>query len=1090
MFANLKNRFLKRFPTYKCEKKFLRKYKIKIKYNNFNILLIIYLLIIYLFIHLSKQEILRTLDYISEIIITIKGNGNQSILSDLSACGSKKSNIDYEPDQILVNGDLQDYKGKIVYNLNNNLNDIIIRWNSQFNSSSCMFSELSNITKVDLSNFDASEITDMRYMFYSCSSLTSIIFNNLNTSKVTIVRSMFDSCISLTSLDLKEFDTSSITVMIDMFNNCSSIKYLDLKNFDTSEVTAMNGMFKYCRSLKSLNLNNFDTSKVSNMKNLFYECNSLITLNINNFDTSKVTNMDNMFYGCNSLISLDLNNFYISNITSYENMLLGCKNLIYCINETRSSEIISLLSEYKNNCPFFCYQKNKKIINDSLICIDNCNNSILYNFEYNEKCYNKCPEGSHISSDNDFLCEKECPVDLPYENTQNNECIEKCGVIDILNNICKIKNSNNLKIKDNIILSIREELRNGDLYPLLSNVIDKNEDLYIYVNDIIYQITSTYNQNNNQYNNITILKLGECEKKLKSYYNISENESLILFKIEIHENGLLIPVVEYEVYNSNGKINMDLNICNDTSINLFIPVTIDENNLFKYNKSSEYYNDICFPFTTEIGTDIILKDRKEEFINKNLSLCEPNCQYEEYDLDIKRVKCECKVKTKMSLISNSKFNKDILINNFINVGKTFNIKIIKCYKILFSVEGLKNNIGSYILLLILLLNIIFCFIFKIKGYKQLLNEINKIIRFKLNNKDIIYETNFQKGIKLDERDSKENKNKNKIYNIYKRKQSKRKKSKKKTIKEKKNKKIKVGNINNPSKKIKKNNLKINSEIIRVNGGDGIRSSIYLRNSSKMNSIKKEKSDLSLFDVINIENNRKNIINKIVNYNDYELNNLKYEEALEIDKRTYIDYYFSLLKRKQLIIFNFYNKNDYNSKIIKIILFLFSFALYFIVNALFFDDSVLHKIYENQGKYDLIYQIPQILYSAIISTFINTVIKSLSLSEKNILSIKKENGNIKFEILKVLKCLKIKFIFFFILDFIFLLLFWYYISCFCAIYKNTQIHLLKDTIISYFLSLLYPFGINLIPGLFRIPSLKAIKRNRACLYKFSQIVEII
>ena len=46
--------------------------------------------------------------------------------------------------------------------------------------------------------------------------------------------------------------------------------------------------------------------------------------------------------------------------------------------------------------------------------------------------------------------------------------------------------------------------------------------------------------------------------------------------------------------------------------------------------------------------------------------------------------------------------------------------------------------------------------------------------------------------------------------------------------------------------------------------------------------------------------------------------------------------------------------------------------------------------------------------------------------------------------------------------------------FCAIYKNTQLHLIKDTLISFGLSFIYPFGINLLPGLFRIPSLSEKK----------------
>ena len=173
--------------------------------------------------------------------------------------------------------------------------------------------------------------------------------------------------------------------------------------------------------------------------------------------------------------------------------------------------------------------------------------------------------------------------------------------------------------------------------------------------------------------------------------------------------------------------------------------------------------------------------------------------------------------------------------------------------------------------------------------------------------------------------------------------------------------------------------------------------------------------------------------------------------------------------------------------IKICLFIFSFALYSTVNALFFNYKTMHKIYEEQGAFNFIFQIPQILYSTLISTFINILVKTLSLTQKNILEIK-NNQNSKVN--KILKCLIIKFTLYFILSFIFLLFFWFYLGCFCAIYTNTQAHIFKDTAISFFISLIYPLFINLIPGLFRIPSLKVANKSKEGLYKLSQLIQLI
>ena len=50
------------------------------------------------------------------------------------------------------------------------------------------------------------------------------------------------------------------------------------------------------------------------------------------------------------------------------------------------------------------------------------------------------------------------------------------------------------------------------------------------------------------------------------------------------------------------------------------------------------------------------------------------------------------------------------------------------------------------------------------------------------------------------------------------------------------------------------------------------------------------------------------------------------------------------------------------------------------------------------------------------------------------------------------------------------------------------HLIKDSVISFGLGLVYPFGLFLIPGIFRIPALKAKKKDQEYLYKFSKLIQ--
>ena len=220
--------------------------------------------------------------------------------------------------------------------------------------------------------------------------------------------------------------------------------------------------------------------------------------------------------------------------------------------------------------------------------------------------------------------------------------------------------------------------------------------------------------------------------------------------------------------------------------------------------------------------------------------------------------------------------------------------------------------------------------------------------------------------------------------------------------------------------------------------------------------------------------------------------MEYKYAILLDKRDYIAYYFSLIKQKQLLIFTFLVNNDYNIYFMKVSLFLCSFALYLMTNTFFFTDDNMHKIYIDKGQYNFFYQIPQILYSSIISSLITVILKNLSLSQKSIIKIKQINelDTLTKKYILLLKYFKFKLIFFNLLGLIILLFNWYYITLFCAVYTNTQSHLLTDTFTSFGLSLIYPFLLSLIPGFFRIPSLKSEKKNSKILYQISQLIALI
>ena len=116
--------------------------------------------------------------------------------------------------------------------------------------------------------------------------------------------------------------------------------------------------------------------------------------------------------------------------------------------------------------------------------------------------------------------------------------------------------------------------------------------------------------------------------------------------------------------------------------------------------------------------------------------------------------------------------------------------------------------------------------------------------------------------------------------------------------------------------------------------------------------------------------------------------------------------------------------------------------------------------------------------------IDIIIKQLALSEKSILEIKNDTK----KVIKIKRNLLIKFVCFFIISFSLVGIFWFYIGCFCAVYSNTQIYLLKDTLLSFAISLIFPFIKYLLSSILRIKSLKDKDKYLKCLYDVSKLLQ--
>ena len=743
-----------------------------------------------------------------------------------------------------------------------------------------------------------------------------------------------------------------------------------------------------------------------------------------------------MFSNCINLKFINFYNYKFNEYVTTTDMFLSTPiNLAICIKD--NSPLFSRL--YPKICIINdCFKNinyNKKLTFDYKKCIDNCEDDEIYKYNYNNYCYNKCPIGTHSDIENKYIChinEYKCFEDHPFLVIEYNICRDKCNSKDFFEGLCILNNVNNHTqslIKENIIKGIEEGLMDN----LINEVIyEEGNDIIKSHHNIIYQITSTFNQNNNEYKNVSTIILGEIENIIKDEYNISSNETLIIFKNEKYFEGILIPLIEYEIFNPETKEIIDLTHFKDTNLNITIimPISIKENNLYKYDKNNSYYNDICYTYTTERETDFSLFDRQNEFNNDNYSLCFKNCIYNGYDLVNKKVICECKFER---LSGNSK---DSYLNKFIVSKRNTNFGIIKCYKLLFSKEGLIKNIANYIILLIIILFFIVAIYFYIKGFNIISGEINEVLGKK--HSELKYEVNSQN---VEKEISKEN-SANAFSSF-----------KKLTIK------------------------KISNKNIYNNLTNNIDSKVEFENKNK-NIIKNTKQE--------IKTDNKN--EKSVEYMEIEINSFNFEDALKKDKRTFFQIYISLIKEKHILLSTFNRNKDYNLFLVKICFLFFSFSTFIVVNAFFFNDLVLHRIYLDYGKFNFIYVLPHIIYSIIITSVINELMKKLSLSHPNILEIKNEKNefNLEGKVLIELRCIIIKFICFFVFGIILLFIFWYYLSCFCAVYKNTQIYFTKTVLIGYLLSLVFPFIFFLLPVLQRKSAIQGWSGN--FIYKMSKFIQ--
>ena len=225
---------------------------------------------------------------------------------------------------------------------------------------------------------------------------------------------------------------------------------------------------------------------------------------------------------------------------------------------------------------------------------------------------------------------------------------------------------------------------------------------------------------------------------------------------------------------------------------------------------------------------------------------------------------------------------------------------------------------------------------------------------------------------------------------------------------------------------------------------------------------------------------------------YILDNYDYECAIKYEKRSFFRIYYICLLSYENILNTFFFKSALEIPTLKYTLFIFSYLCDLALNALFYFNENISDRYHYKGNnlfwYTLLNNLTIELSSTLLSYLLVKLLNLLIDSKDSIEELfrkqekimrKNKKYKVKNEdILKIYqnlktiyKILKIKIMFYIIIEFLFLLFFFYYITAFCEVYKNTQTSWLSDSFVSFLMSILVELFISFLCAIFYVISVK-------------------
>ena len=677
------------------------------------------------------------------------------------------------------------------------------------------------------------------------------------------------------------------------------------------------------------------------------------------------------------------------------------KNSTNCVVKCDYYYYINIFNQY------FCTENNQCPIEVSLLirdkgqCVDSCSKDNEYIYQFNYECFKKCPE-----------------------DTVKNE-----------NNICEVKNKKKCYLySDKLLNSNFNSLESNNFDTLIKRYITGFNDTDLHVDFYLSQnYTITIYKSMECLKELemiaSIINFGDCYKSVQQAYNL-ENRSLIILIADFFNNKKLTETRFYFFNPDTGNTLSIEKACQnqvvtvEKSLTYYPEINIDNAKFFEnqdiniFNSSDVFYNDLCFYFESPNGKDVPLKERILLFY-PNVTLCEDGCKDIGVNLTSMKAICEC---TLRDLLNEAKDATKLLGLDFSDLIDSLSIDVIKCYKTVFQYKYFVRCYGGFLCLILIVLQTICVIVaYKVSIYDLRKNAFWIVQNYTkiLQSQDLVSfppKKSKKSSIKLDNSDNSE---------ILKSKMSQKSfksplilKTHKETLE-------------------KLNKKRIHNKRTITFFKEGRRSK--LTSSMKTNTIYPNLQE-----------------NKEMNLKEYlktSMDDLDYDEALERENRSFCKMIADRLIIKQIFINLFYNSNWIIPRSIKFIFFIVRIDLYFVVNAVFYNEEYIRYLYYSEEEVTFLSFVPKslnrIIYTSIVSSVLDFIISLLFPTEnkiKKILVRKKNNIKaMKIKIFFSVKNIINNYISFIFLSYALTIISWYYITCFNNVYPNLKIEWIKSSI---------------------------------------------